>query len=251
MEFQMFKKLSLMLLLLGMSLPAVAQVGVTALIKTTLINAKTSAPLQQTKYEIISAGKLGLASKISGKSNSEGKFENIFKPGETYTVYCKLTDGVAAPFSFSVPASTEYFEIGQTLPIKILKPGDAIGEWTLFGTGKSTLVSESELEGILAFVRGNRGLSVTINVSGDVVVAAAKGKPAKKAKPAKKSKNAAPAAPVTDIRTDRINAITAYCTQQATPEMLKRITIQAAPTAPTGKIDVSVIVKDFKNYGMD
>lgn len=250
MEFHMFKKLSLLLILLGMSLPAAAQVGVTALIKTTLINAKTNAPLQ-TKYEIISGGKLGLASKITGKSNSEGKFENIFKPGETYTVYCKLTDGVAAPFSFSVPASTEYFEIGQTLPIKILKPGDAIGEWTLFGTGKSTLVSESELEGILAFVRGNRGLSVTINVSGDVVVAAAKGKPAKKPKPSKKSKNPAPVAPVTDIRTDRINAITAYCTQQATPEMLKRITIQAAPTAPTGKIDVSVIVKDFKNYGMD
>lgn len=241
----MIKKLALILLVLGMSFPAVAQVGVTALIKTTLINAKTNAPLQ-TKYEIVSAGKLSMSSKITGKTNSEGKFESIFKPGETYTVYCKLTDGVAAPYTFSVPASTEYFEIGQTLPIRILKPGDVIGEWTLFGTGKSTLASESELEGILAFVRGNRGLTVTINVSGDMQVAV-KGKPAKKAKPAKKSKTAA--APVPDIATDRINAITAYCNQQATPEMLKRITIQLAP--PTGKIDVSAVVKDFKNFGMD
>jgi len=241
----MLKKLFIMLVVIGISIPAVAQVGVTALIKTTLTNAKTGTPLQ-TKYEIIASGKLGGAPKVTGKTNSEGKFESIFKPGETYTLYCKPTDGVAAPFMFSVPASTEYFEIGQTLPIKILKQGDAIGEWVLFGAGKSTLASENELEGLLTLVRGNRGLTVTINVSGDMAVAA-KGKPAKKAKPSKKSKTVAP--PVVDIVTDRVNAITAYCTQQSTTEMLKRITIQ--PVAPNSKNDVSAIVKDFKYFGMD
>ncbi|MBK9250029.1 MAG: hypothetical protein IPM69_18470 [Ignavibacteria bacterium] len=234
-------------LMLGMSLSVTAQVGVTALIRTTLINAKTNAPLQ-VKYEIISSGNLGVTPKTIGKTNSEGKFENIFKPGETYTIYCKPTDGVAAPYTFSVPASTEYYEIGQTLPIRILKQGDAIGEWTLFGAGKSTLSSEKELEGVLTLVRGNRGVAVTINISDDMPVAT-KGKPKKAKKPTKKSKNAPPV-PVVNILTDRINAITAYCTQQSTPEMLKRITIQASGT-PAGKTDVSVLVRDFKNFGMD
>lgn len=220
-----------------------AQIGATALVKTTFTDAKTGQPVSL-KYELIPASG---GAKIRGGTPANGTFEQILKPGETYKVNCRMTDGIAAPLSFTLRESGSYYEQSQTLPVKIMKKGDALGEWMVFAPAKSVLSSEKELSTIAEMIAGNRSLYVTVSVGGDVEVKA-KGKPAKKVKPPKKSKKAIAALPVVDIVAERVAAMNAYFAQNMKPEALKRITVKA--DSPRAGANAWAIVGDIKSMDM-
>lgn len=220
-----------------------AQIGATALVKTTFTDAKTGQPVSL-KYELIPASG---GAKIRGGTPANGTFEQILKPGETYKVNCRMTDGIAAPLSFTLRESGSYYEQSQTLPVKIMKKGDALGEWMVFAPAKSVLSSEKELSTIAEMVAGNRSLYVTVSVGGDVEVKA-KGKPAKKVKPPKKSKKAVTVLPVVDIVSERVSAVNAYFAQNMKPEALKRITVKA--DSPRAGANAWAIVGDIKSMDM-
>lgn len=239
----MVKSFFSLLFLLAFVASSHAQIGVTALVKTTFTDAKTGQPVSL-KYELIpSSG----GAKIRGGTPANGTFEQILKPGETYKVNCRMTDGIAAPLSFTLRESGSYYEHSQTLPVKIMKKGDALGEWTVFAPTKSALTSEKELASITEMVTTNRSLYVTVSVGGDVEVKA-KGKPAKKAKPSKKSKKAITVLPVVDIVAERVATLNAYFAQNMKPEALKRITVKA-DASRTGA-NAWAVVGDIKSMDM-
>src|SRR6185369_16854148 len=136
----MVKSFFSLLILLAVVHISNAQIGVTALIKTKFTDSRTGQPVSL-KYELVPSGG---GAKIRGSTPSSGEFEQILTPGETYKVFCKMSDGIAAPFTFTLRDSKSYYEESQTLTVKILKKGDALGEWTLFPTGKSTLSSDKD-----------------------------------------------------------------------------------------------------------
>ncbi len=241
----MVKSFFSLLFLLAFVTSTHAQIGATALVKTTFTDAKTGQPVSL-KYELIPASG---GAKIRGGTPANGTFEQILKPGETYKVNCKMTDGIAAPLSFTLRESGSYYEQSQTLPVKIMKKGDALGEWMVFAPAKSILSSEKELVAITEMIAGNRSLFVTVSVGGDVEVKAkTKGKPAKKAKPAKKSKTPVAKLPVVDIIAERVAAMNAYFAQNMKPEALKRVTVKA--DASRAGANAWAIVGDIKSMDM-
>jgi len=219
-----------------------AQIGVTALVKTTFTDAKTGMPLSL-KYELIpeSGG-----AKIRGSTPSDGTFEQILRPGETYKVVCRKSDGIIFPFSFTLRPSSTYYEESQALPVSILKKGDVLGEWVLFAQDKSELISDKELTNILEMIAVNRGISVRISVSADIAVKLT-GKAAKsskkKSKPSKKSK--VESAPTVDIAENRVSILNAYFSQKVKPEAFKRISITT--DSPRQDINVSASIIDIKS----
>ncbi len=227
------------MLIFGIVISANAQIGVTALVKTTFTDVRTGQPLAL-KYELIpeSGG-----AKIRGNTPSNGTFEQILKPGETYKVNCTMAEGIVAPLTFTLRASNKYYEESQTLALKILKKGDVLGEWSLFTPAKHVLNSENELAGISDMIAMNRGLYVTLSVADDPEVKPT-GKAAKKPKPTKKSK--APAIPTIDIVAERISAINAYFAQKLKPEALKRLIVKL--DIPRTGVNVWASVSDIKSF---
>lgn len=219
-----------------------AQIGVTALVKTTFTDAKTGAPLSL-KYELIPESG---ATKIRGSTPSDGTFEQILRPGETYKVICKKSDGIVFPFSFTLRPSSSYYEESQTLPVTFLRKGDALGEWMLFAKDKIDLLSEKELTSLVDLISANRGLSIIISVTVDPEVKLT-GKTSKsskkKSKPSKKFKKET--TPTVDVVAERISIINGFFAQKVKPEALKRITVKA--DSPLSGVNVWATINDIKS----
>ncbi|MBI3258043.1 MAG: hypothetical protein HYZ54_00955 [Ignavibacteriae bacterium] len=240
----MVKSLFSLLVLLIVVHTVHAQIGVTALIKTKFTDARTGQPVSL-KYELVPSGG---GAKIRGSTPSSGEFEQILTPGETYKVNCRMADGIAAPITFTLKPSSSYYELSQTLAVKILKKDDILGDWTLFQTAKSTLTSESDLMGIKDMITANRGLYVSISVAGDMEVKGkAIAKAAKKPKPVKKSKKttAAVEQPIVDIVAERVAAVNAFFAQNLKPEALKRVTVKSG--ASRAGSNAWAVVGDIKS----
>lgn len=238
----MVKSLFSLLVLFVIANSVHAQIGVTALIKTKFTDARTGQPVSL-KYELVPSGG---GAKIRGSTPSSGEFEQILTPGETYKVNCRMADGIAAPITFTLKPSSSYYEQSQTLAVKILKTGDALGEWTLFPATKSTLTSESDLMGIKDMITANRGLYVSISVSGDMEVKGkTTGKAVKKPKPAKKSKTPVAVQPTVDIAAERVAAVQAFFAQNLKPEALKRVSVSSG--TPRSGANVWAVVGDIKS----
>ncbi|MES2766777.1 MAG: hypothetical protein V4642_12965 [Bacteroidota bacterium] len=215
------------------SFTALAQMGTNVLLQGIAIDGKTKSPVE-IRYEINNSSS---GQRIRGKSLNDGSFQQVLKPGETYTISFTGKNIYRAPEAIALRPSEKYYEEKRTFEIIKLTPGHQLAAISLFKTGTAEMEPEATavLKTILSGVKNEDIPSVVISVANDPVVKGAKApKPVKGAKKSKK-------APVVNIQKDRVAALTEFV-----GAMGEYVSNKVSIIAEKGKMATNVSIKTGK-----
>ncbi len=150
--------------LLLLSLAAHAQLKVVTLLRGTVVDQQTGAPVGADFELRDSSGKL----LQQGRSESQrGTFELILNPGQRYTITFRGYNVLQQSDTIVVPPSTTYTELSQTFRIRVLRPGMELLRIQAFEPGSSVLrtAAHPALDELKQLLNRNRSLRVEIHIS--------------------------------------------------------------------------------------
>lgn len=186
------------------SIPLHAQSVVNALYEATVTDAKTGAAVDvQYTITTVSSGK-----KKTGKvSASKGGFQEILKPGETYTITLYEYNIFKTTETFSIPPATKYTTHKGAFKVRLMAKGEQIFAESCFQPNQSHITNELKFNELIELLRENRSLEVALSIAPDGKFSAPP-KPKSAPKPAK-GKKSEPVAPQTDSPAASLDAKTA------------------------------------------
>lgn len=212
------------------SVSVLAQMGTNVLFQGTAIDEKTKSPIE-IRYEInhTSGGQ-----KFRGKSMADGSFQQVLKPGETYTISFTGKNIYRAPELITLRPSEKYYEEKRTFAIMKLTPGQQLAAINLFKSGTAEMNADERdiVKSILSGIKNEDIASLVISVAGDPAVKAAK--PVKGAKKNKKT-------PTVNILKDRVAVMTEFVAA-----MGEYVSNKVLISGVKGKTATNVVIKTGK-----
>lgn len=230
MNCSFYKKIVFFALLTGfVVLSSIKAQNVTTLIKGKVVdqsqNILSGVQVQFREGEI-SAGK--------SKSQSNGEFTLVLKPGTKYSAIFDRNDIFQPAQEFVIPPSTSYQEIQKTFIVKTFKKGDQLGEYHVFTKDKADIIEQPFFESISQMMKKMRSLTINIIVSNS--------NKAKKVKPIKKKGKTAISALQISFVQLRIKALMEKLTANGTSDT-RILLIEGNVKAPN---DIQVTVSDIE-----
>ncbi len=119
------------------------------------------------------------------KSQNNGEFSFVLKPGKTYSAMFDRSDILQSDINMTVPQFTSYQELQKTFTVRVIKKGENLGEYHVFANDKADLIQSPFYDKISQILKKMRSLNISITVSN--ITKAKKAKPSKK-----KGKNVQP-----------------------------------------------------------
>ena len=112
------------------------------------------------------------------KSQNNGEFSFVLKPGKTYSAMFDRSDILQSDINMTVPQFTSYQELQKTFTVRVIKKGENLGEYHVFANDKADLIQSTFYEKITQMLKKMRSLNISITVSN--ITKAKKAKPSKK-----------------------------------------------------------------------
>ena len=112
------------------------------------------------------------------KSQNNGEFSFVLKPGKTYSAMFDRSDILQSDINMTVPQFTSYQELQKTFTVRVIKKGENLGEYHVFANYKADLIQSTFYEKITQMLKKMRSLNISITVSN--ITKAKKAKPSKK-----------------------------------------------------------------------
>ena len=112
------------------------------------------------------------------KSQNNGEFSFVLKPGKTYSAMFDRSDILQSDINMTVPQFTSYQELQKTFTVRVIKKGENLGEYHVFANDKADLIQSTFYEKITQMLKKMRSLNISITVSS--ITKAKKAKPSKK-----------------------------------------------------------------------
>ncbi|GDX66800.1 hypothetical protein LBMAG36_18670 [Chlorobiota bacterium] len=112
------------------------------------------------------------------KSQNNGEFSFVLKPGKTYSAMFDRSDILQSDINMTVPQFTSYQELQKTFTVRVIKKGENLGEYHVFANDKADLIQSIFYEKISQILKKMRSLNISITVSN--ITKAKKAKPSKK-----------------------------------------------------------------------
>jgi hypothetical protein len=167
------------------------------------------------------------------KSQNNGEFTFVLKPGKTYSAIFDRSDILQSDINMTVPQVTSYEELQKTFTVRVIKKGENLGEYHVFANDKADLIDSPFFEKITQMLKRMRSLKISITVSNITKV--------KKAKASKKKgKNIQPETQLTFGQL-RIKVLLDKLISTGTSESRIQL-IEGTVKAPS---DIQVTVKDI------
>jgi hypothetical protein len=204
-----------------------SQMGTTVLFHGMAIDEKTKSPIE-VRYEISNTD----GQKFRGKSMADGTFQQVLKPGQTYTISFMGKNIYRTPEVIALRASDKFYEEKRTFPVRRLAPGQQIEAMNLFKTGSAEMNSSEHdlLKKILSGVKNEDYPTISIAVANDLAVKGAKTKKVKKGKKA----------PADTIVKDRIAALNEIVSSMG-EYVSRNVTIAAEKGKATANVSIKVV----------
>lgn len=198
---------------------------------------KAGNPLVSVRFTLNNEGK-----KIRGKTDAEGTFQQVVKPGATYVIEWQHPNLVLKRDTVAIPNTGKYVEHNATFTPQAISVGDELASGNIFVRGSADFISETELRTLATTLKEYGRLSVNITAGDDIPEPKAKKVKTKPAKKSKKGKIVPEPSVTLSIPTLRKDALLAYFSKNY-PELMKRITVTASviPEANTFTAKVSAI----------
>jgi len=112
------------------------------------------------------------------KSQNNGEFTSVLKPGKTYSAIIDRSDILQSDINMTVPQFTSYQELQKTFTVRVIKKGENLGEYHVFANDKADLIQSTFYEKITQMLKKMRSINISITVSN--ITKAKKAKPSKK-----------------------------------------------------------------------
>jgi len=112
------------------------------------------------------------------KSQNNGEFTSVLKPGKTYSAIFDRSDILQSDINMTVPQFTSYQELQKTFTVRVIKKGENLGEYHVFANDKADLIQSTFYEKITQMLKKMRSINISITVSN--ITKAKKAKPSKK-----------------------------------------------------------------------
>ncbi len=112
------------------------------------------------------------------KSQNNGEFSFVLKPGKTYSAMFDRSDILQSDINMTVPQFTSYQELQKTFTVRVIKKGENLGEYNVFANDKADLIQSTFYEKITQMLKKMRSINISITVSN--ITKAKKAKPSKK-----------------------------------------------------------------------
>lgn len=112
------------------------------------------------------------------KSQNNGEFSFVLKPGKTYSAMFDRSDILQSDINMTVPQFTSYQELQKTFTVRVIKKGENLGEYHVFANDKADLIQSIFYEKVSQILKKMRSLNISITVSN--ITKAKKAKPSKK-----------------------------------------------------------------------
>lgn len=142
--------------------PVSAQVqGASALLIGKLTD-KSGNSLGNVRFSLNNEGK-----KIRGKTDSEGTFQQVVKPGATYVIEWQHPSMVLKRDTVVIPNTGKYVEHNATFTPQAIAAGDMLVSGNIFTRGSADFISETELRTLAMTLKEYGRLSAIITVSND------------------------------------------------------------------------------------
>lgn len=141
-----------------------AQNDVLVLLKGNIAELGSGAPMEAEMNFREESGNL-----VRAKSNRDGSYQQILKPGHTYLVTFSGQNIVRETQEIQIPAVEKYTEIQKNFTVRPMKPGVELYKGLAFEIGGENLAqsAEGELTDIKELLSKNRGMTIKIAVFGD------------------------------------------------------------------------------------
>ncbi len=221
---------ALLLPFLVAAIPAAAQVSnPVKLLKGAVIDAKSGKPANGGKVYAFE-GNSTTPSTNSRINPGTGSYQMILNPSTQYRIRVEALSCYYTDFTVTTPAGNNYEEVIKELRVEPIPIGSTVLSGRLFEPGSTTLNQTEDLRKFLDFMKTQRYVTVTLELTPDIVVAPPVAKKAAKPAPKKKGKKGAAepvAEPVVDtpqgpstaerltaLAADRKNAINALLKQE-------------------------------------